>query len=105
MDNDTSTFEIIKRGTNQYNLKYKIILVGDAAVGKSCICIKQTKNLFINDYIATNNYEAFNSDVKYKDLSIKLQILDTSGNEFFNSIIRLLFREASLVLIVYAINE
>ena len=105
MDNDTPKFEIIKRGANQYNLKYKIIVVGRAAVGKSCICIKQTKNLFINDYIPTNNYETFNSDVKYKDLSIKLQIFDTSGNDYFNSIVKLLFRDASLVLIVYAINE
>ena len=107
MDNisEISTFEIIKKSSNKYNLKYKIILIGDPSVGKSCICLKQVKNLFVNEYISTNNYMDYDTEVKYKDLTIKLQLFDTSGNENFNSILEILYKYASLALIVYSIDK
>ena len=105
MDIDTSTFEINRKGTKRYNLKYKIILVGNSGVGKSCICQKQAKNSFTNDYISTNGFETFNSDVKFKNISIKLELYDTSGNQEYNSIIETLYKEASLIMIVYSIDE
>ena len=47
----------------------------------------------------------YDTEVKYKDLTIKLQLFDTSGNEDFNSILEILYKYASLALIVYSIDK
>ena len=107
MDNDSnmSRFESVKQKTNHYNLKCKVIVLGDKGVGKSCICIRQEKSTFANDYISTKNYKDYNCDLKYKDLSIKLDLVDTNGSEDFIPIIKLLYKDASLAIIVYSIEE
>ena len=105
MEDNDSTFEIVKKGNKDYNLKYKIILRGDSSVGKTCICNKQTKNSFINEYFQTNGYSKFNIDLKYKDAEIKLDMFDTSGDEQYDLLIKALFRNTSLAMIVYSISE
>ena len=99
------SFEIVRRGTKRYNLKYKVILVGDSIVGKSCICLKHTNNSFVNNYNQTDGYINFDSKIRYKDVFIKLQLYDTSGNDMYNSLISILYRNTSLALIVYSIDE
>ena len=105
MEDNNSLFEIVKNGNKSYNLKYKIVLVGDPGVGKTCICMKHTKNSFANEYIQTNGYSNFNTDLKYKDVEIKLELFDTSGDDQYYSLIRSLYRNASLAIIVYSIAE
>ena len=102
---DELSFQIVRKGTKKYNLKYKIILVGDSSVGKSCICLKHTNNSFVNEYNQTDGYINFNSNIRYKDIFIKLELYDTSGNDMYNSLISTLYRNSSLAIIVYSINE
>ena len=110
MDNESqntekSRFEIIKRGAENYDLKYQVIFIGEPSVGKTCICMRQTKNSFTNDYSQTLCYDNYFSDVKYKDLTLKLEIFDASGTEEYISLITPLFHKVSLVVIVYSIDE
>ena len=104
MEENSLNFETLKKGSKNYNLKYKIILIGDSCVGKSSICLKQTKNTFINEYISTNNFVNYDVDVKYRNLKIKLKLFDTSGKEEFESLISSLFLNSSMVIIVYSID-
>ena len=110
MDNDSqrtdkSRFEIIRRGTENYNLKYQVILIGEPSVGKTNICMRQTKNSFTNDYTQTLCYDNFFSEVKYKDLTLKIELFDASGNENNINLITGLFHKVSLIIIVYSIDE
>lgn len=110
MDNESkgstkSRFEIIRRGTENYNLKYQVIFVGEPSVGKTNICTRQTKNSFTNEYSQTLCYNNYFSDVKYKDITIKIELFDASGNENNINIISPLFHKASLAIIVYSITE
>ena len=105
MEDNNTAFEIVKKGNKSYNLKYKIIIVGDPGVGKTCICVKHTKNSFANEYIQTYGYSNFISDLKYKNVEIKLELFDTSGDDQYDSLIKALYRNASLVIIVYSIAE
>ena len=104
-ENFELSFEIVRRGTKKYNLKYKIILLGNSSVGKSCICLKHTNNSFVNEYNQTDGYINFDSKVRYKDVFIKLQLYDTSGNDMNTSLINTLYRNTSLAIIVYSIDE
>ena len=104
-EDNISVFEIVKKGSKTYNLKYKIIVIGDSSVGKTCICLKQSKNSFVNEYIETKGYDTYISDLKYKDILMKLEMFDASGDEKYISIISNLYKKTSLAMIVYSIDE
>ena len=74
-------------------------------VGKSCLSIQATKNIFQNNYLATVGFEFFSFNCKIKEKIIKLQIWDTCGQEVYRSLITNFYRNASLAVLVYAINE
>ncbi len=98
-------FEIIYEDLNYYDLNFKLILVGDSGVGKSCLSIKATKNIFQNNYCATLAFEFYSINVKINDKIIKLQIWDTCGQEIYKSLIRNFYRNSSLAIIVYSIEK
>ena len=74
-------------------------------VGKSCLSIQATKRTFENNYIATVGFEFFTFNIKIKGKVIKLQIWDTCGQEIYRSLVTNFYRNSSLAVIVYAINE
>ena len=98
-------YEILPDDYTQYDLSFKIIVIGDSGVGKSCFTNKATKNFFEEDYNATIGFEFFNFNIKLSDKIIKLQIWDTCGQELYRSLITNFYRNSSLAIIVYAINS
>ena len=97
-------FEIISPESN-YDLNYKLIIIGDSAVGKTSITYRATTGVFSDKCAPTIGYEYFNFLVKYKSKIIKLEIWDTCGQEAYRSLIKTFFNNTSLAVIVYAINS
>ena len=98
-------YEILPTDYSQSDLCFKIIVIGDSGVGKSCLTNKATKNIFEKDYNATVGFEFFTFNLKINQKIIKLQIWDTCGQELYRSLITNFYRNTSLALIVYAINS
>ena len=98
-------YEILPDDYTQYDLSFKIIVIGDSGVGKSCFTNKATKNFFEEDYNATIGFEFFNFNIKLSDKIIKLQIWDTCGQELYRSLITNFYRNASLAIIVYEVTS
>lgn len=97
--------EILPEDCPKYDLSFKVIVIGNSGVGKSCLSVKATKNIFENNYLATVGFEFFAFNVKIDDKIIKLQIWDTCGQEIYRSLITNFYRNSSLAIIVYAIDE
>ena len=97
--------EVLPDDYPRYDLSFKIIVIGNSGVGKSCLSIKATKNIFENNYLATVGFEFFNFNVKINNKIIKLQIWDTCGQEIYRSLITNFYRNSSLAIIVYEINK
>ena len=87
------------------DLSFKIILVGDAAVGKSCLLIKAINNNFNDNYEKTVGFDFFTFNLKFNNKIIKLQIWDTSGQEIYYSLIQNFYKNSSLAVIVYSIDN
>ena len=83
---------------------YFYILFNYLGVGKSCLSIRASKNEF-NNTKATLGFEFFNYNIKYKNKIIHLKIWDTCGQEVYLSLVNNFYRNASLAIIVYAIDE
>ena len=107
VDTDTGdyTVKVLPEECPKYDLSFKIIVIGNSGVGKSCLSIKATKNIFENNYLATVGFEFYAFNVKLNDKIIKLQIWDTCGQEIYRSLITNFYRNSSLAIIVYAIDE
>ena len=101
----TSSCQFISEELYQYDISFKIIIIGDSFVGKSCLTIKAAKNLFENYYTATVGFEFFTMLFKINTKIIRLQIWDTCGQEEYRSLIQNFYRNASLAILVYSIDK
>ena len=46
-------YDILEENDSSYDISFKIIVVGNSGVGKSCISLKAIKNIFECNYTAT----------------------------------------------------
>ena len=97
--------QILSDDFPSFDLSFKIIIVGDSAVGKSCLSIKATRNYFEDFYSPTVGFEFLTFNVKVEDKTVKLQIWDTCGQEVYRSLISSFYRSASLAIMVYSIEN
>ena len=97
--------EVLPDDYGRYDLSFKMIIVGDAGVGKSCLITKASKGVFDETYSATLGFEFMTFNVKLDDKVIKLQIWDTCGQEIYKSLISGFYRNATLAMIVYSIES
>ena len=67
--------------------------------------MQATKKNFANDYSVTVGFAFFAFNMKIDGKVINLQIWDTCGQEIYNSIITSFYKNSSLAIIVYAIDE
>ena len=75
-------------------------------VGKSCLSIQAINKKFKHDYEATAGFDFFSFNIRFNNnIIIKLQILDTSGAELYKCLIENFYKDRSLFIIVYAIDE
>lgn len=102
---ESESFEILDEEYSSYDLTFKIIIVGDAGVGKSCLALRGTKNLFDETYNATVGFEFFTFNIKIDNVVIKLQIWDTCGQEIYRSLVTNFYRNSSMAFMVYSIDK
>ena len=98
-------YEILPEDQTNFDLSFKLIVIGDSGVGKSCLTNNAVKNIFDDAYNATVGFEFFTFNVKINGKIIKLQIWDTCGQELYRSLITNFYRNSSLAIMVYAINS
>lgn len=98
-------YELLPEEINSYDLSFKVIVIGDSYVGKSCLTQKATKNNYNSCYNATVGFEFYTFNMKINDKVIKLQIWDTCGQEIYKSLILNFYRSCSCAIIVYAIDK
>ena len=90
---------------SQNQITYKIILLGESAVGKTSIINRLTKDTFSNLTISTINEFYIEKELEIKENKISLQIWDTAGQEKFRSIDKNYYKEAVEVILVYDITN
>ena len=63
--------EIIGEQYKEYDYAYKLIVIGNSGVGKSCLSLKSTKGIFEEDFISTIGFEFFSFFLKINNQVIK----------------------------------
>ena len=88
-----------------YNYLFKLIIIGDSGVGKSCILLQFTDNRFRKDHDLTIGVEFGAKLIDIKEKKIHLQIWDTAGQENFRSITRAYYRSAAGALLMFDLTR
>ena len=90
---------------SDYQINFKVIVIGNTGVGKTCITNQAIKSKFLKDSHSTIGMEIYSLFLKIDNKIIKLQIWDTCGQEVYRSMIINFYRSTSLAIIVYSINK
>ena len=97
--------EILYEYTTKYDIMFKIIIIGNSGVGKSCLTLRVTKNKYIDNYTPTIGYENSSLFFRINEKIIKFEIWDTCGQETYRSLIKSYYKNASLVILVYSVDD
>lgn len=84
---------------------FKFIIVGNSAVGKSCLLLRFDEDRFQPIHDVTVGVTFSIKMVKLEGQDIKVQIWDTAGQEIFRSITRSYYRDSACAIIVYDITD
>jgi len=80
---------------------FKIVVVGDPAVGKTSLTSRFVDNAFAAETISTNGTPTKFRVVQCGKKSVQLNIMDTCGQELFRTISRSIYHNADAVIVVY----
>ena len=89
----------------EYEHLFKILLLGDAGVGKSSIIMRYTKNEFNSNMVSSIGVDFKSKDVIVNNKKIKLQIWDTAGHERFKTITTSYYRGAHGIVTVFDLTD
>ena len=85
---------------------YKVLLLGDSTVGKTCFLLKYTDKVFKEVHMTTVglDYRLKNMTLK-NGKTVKLQIWDTAGQDRFRSITKNYYKGAHGIIVIYDITS
>ena len=95
----------MKDKIDNYDMIFKIIIIGDSNVGKTNILTKYLKNEFDPNSKPTIGVEFATKQFSIKDNIIKTQIWDTAGQERYRTITSSFYTGAKGCLLVYDITR
>ena len=92
--------------SNDTDIVFKILLLGDSEVGKSCFLMRYSENVFVENYITTIGLDY---KLKYVKLdsgkTVKVQLWDTAGQDKYRTIAKNYFKGSHGILLLYDITK
>ncbi|KAJ1854542.1 Vacuolar protein sorting-associated protein 21 [Coemansia sp. RSA 1822] len=83
----------------------KVVLLGEAAVGKSSLVLRFVNDDFVENKEPTIGAAFMTQKVRLEDSVLKLDIWDTAGQERFHSLAPMYYRNADAAVVVYDITR
>ncbi|KAJ7521321.1 hypothetical protein O6H91_19G048000 [Diphasiastrum complanatum] len=83
------------------DLSEKVVLVGDASVGKTCLILRFTDDVYKHDYKSTIGVDFFWQKFICQQYDFMLNIWDTAGQERFRSLSKAYYRGAQACIVAF----
>ncbi|XP_063156815.1 dnaJ homolog subfamily C member 27 isoform X2 [Candoia aspera] len=94
-----------KRKELRKSLRIKVISMGNAEVGKSCVIKRYCEKRFVPKYLATIGIDYGVTKVQIRDREIKVNIFDMAGHSFFYEVRNEFYKDTQGVILVYDVGQ
>ncbi|CAM9319348.1 unnamed protein product [Ectocarpus sp. 6 AP-2014] len=84
---------------------FKLVLLGDTAVGKSCLVVRFVRDEFFEYQEPTIGAAFLTQKVQLDDATVKFEIWDTAGQERYRSLAPMYYRGAAAAIVVYDVTN
>jgi len=88
-----------------YSTTFKLLVVGDAGVGKTCLITRFVDDVFSSTCKSTIGVDFKATSIEMDGKNIDLQVWDTAGQERFRALTTSYYRGAHGVILVYDVTE
>ncbi|KAL0237474.1 hypothetical protein PCE1_000871 [Barthelona sp. PCE] len=86
---------------SDHDYLFKLMLVGDSAVGKSCLLNRFSDNIFTERFVCTIGVDFKIRMIELENLVICLQIWDTAGQDRYRSISTSYYNGSNGIVVIY----
>ena len=90
---------------SDFDLLFKVLLIGDSGTGKSCLLIRFAEDIFSDNYISTIGVDFKIKTITVEGKTIKMQVWDTAGQERFRTITASYYRGSNGIIVVYDVTD
>eukprot|EP01095_Lingulamoeba_sp_RSL-Kostka_P005485 TRINITY_DN1681_c5_g1_i1.p1 TRINITY_DN1681_c5_g1~~TRINITY_DN1681_c5_g1_i1.p1 ORF type:complete len:205 (+),score=61.27 TRINITY_DN1681_c5_g1_i1:103-717(+) len=90
---------------NNNVFQFKLVLLGESAVGKSSLVLRFVKDQFLEYQESTIGAAFLTQTVRLNETTIKFEIWDTAGQERYHSLAPMYYRGAQAAIVVYDITS
>lgn len=84
---------------------FKLVLLGDTAVGKSCLVVRFVRDEFFEYQEPTIGAAFLTQTVKQDSTTVKFEIWDTAGQERYRSLAPMYYRGAAAAIVVFDVTN
>ena len=93
-------------GDNSSESVYKVLLLGDSTVGKTCFLMRYTDNTFQEIHMSTIGLDYRLKSMTLKSgKNVKVQIWDTAGQDRFRAITKNYYKGAHGIILIYDVTN
>lgn len=89
---------------DHYSYLFKYIIIGNTAVGKTCLMRQFADKKFDPEHSATLGVEFEARNLRLGEKTVRIQMWDTAGQEQYQSITRSYYRGAVAAMLVYDVT-
>ncbi|XP_063407952.1 dnaJ homolog subfamily C member 27-like [Mytilus trossulus] len=95
----------MEMGKMKKSLRIKIISMGNAEVGKSCIIKRYCEKRFVHKYLATIGIDYGVTKVNIRDKEVKVNIFDMAGHPIFYEVRNEFYKDTQGAIIVFDVSD
>lgn len=95
----------MSKDENNHDLELRIIILGVSEVGKTCLLLKYFDDTFFDNSISTIGIDFRTKFFKFNDMKVKVNFVDTAGQERFQSISANYLKNSNGIIFVYSIDQ
>jgi Ras-related protein Rab-8A len=90
---------------HKYDYLFKLLIIGESGVGKTCLLLRFTDDSFTANHLTTIGIDFKIKIINLENKLIKLQIWDTAGQERFRTITKTYYKGAHGIILTYDVTD